>query len=444
MSLKMTPSKRAHSRVGVAALFAAGLVAAALFSCAPAERAPVERKVMILGIDGLEWDIMGPMIETGRLPNLARLVSEGSWGELRSLSSLESPMIWTSISTGKLPEKHGIMGFTTKEGARRAGAIFTADFREARTLWDILGEHGRTVGVVNWLVTWPVEPVNGYLVSDYVKFDWSTTGSGQRDTTYPPELIDEVGSMIVRADGVSDERAAEYLAGGVPPGREFDVRLRSLKNCISVDETSRSIGLHLARSRPSDFIAFYMSGVDGACHHFWVDAFPGTGPEVSDRESQLFGKIIERFYDDADRTVGEFLELADENTTVIVMSDHGHSGPKPRGDSYAFGIAMHDPTGFIVLWGKDVVKGRELDDPSVLDVTPTVLALYDLPVADDMDGRVLAEAIEPSFFAAHEVRTVATYETVGADVSVGEANEPVESPVDDEIKERLRSLGYIE
>ncbi len=433
-----------RARTGFIAVAVLATVAALVVSCTPVATEPVERKMLLLGIDGLEWDVMGPMMESGRLPNFSRLIDEGAWGELRSLEFLESPMIWTSIATGKVPEKHGITGFTTKVGSRREGAILTANFREARTLWDILGENGRTVGVVMWLVTWPAEPVNGYLVSDYIKFDWKQAGREQEATTYPPELASEIMGMVVRADDVADERVAGFLTGDVPPGPPFDARVKALRNCISVDETSRAIGLRMARSRPTDLTAVYMSGIDGVCHHFWVDAFPGTGAPVSDRETELFGEVIERYYDDADRVLGEFLELADENTTVIVTSDHGHSGPKPRGDSYAIGIAMHDPTGFIVLWGKDIVGGRELDDPSVLDIAPTILTLYGLPVAEDMDGRVLTESLDAGFLSAHEVAAVATYEAVSPDGSDDGSEEPIESPVDDEIKERLRSLGYIE
>ncbi len=427
--------------VAIVLLVAAAVVAA---SCsATREPVPVERKVLLLGIDGLEWDIMGPMIEAGRLPNFSRLIVDGSWGELRSLKHLESPMIWTSISTGKVPEKHGITGFTTKADARREGVILTSDFREARTIWDILGENGITVGVINWLVTWPVEPVNGYLASDYVKYDWASMGRKQTDTTYPHELADDLLPMVLRAGDISDAAASKYVDGDMSEAAEFPARVASLKMCIALDKTSEDIAFHMTETWPTDFTAVYMSGIDGICHQFWVDAHPGSGAPVSARESGLFGKVIERYYDEADSAVGRFLDLVDDDTTVIVTSDHGHSGPKLVGDKYAIGTAMHDPTGFIVLWGKDIVGGRELVSPSVLDITPTLLTLYGLPVADDMDGRVLVEAIEPSFLSSHETGHIATYEKDGPDELTGEEKDQG-SPVDDEIKERLRSLGYIE
>jgi predicted AlkP superfamily phosphohydrolase/phosphomutase len=405
--------------------------------------APVMRRVVILGIDGLEWDVMGPLLESGELPNFARLVHEGSWGELRSLKFLESPMIWTSIATGKLPGKHGITGFTTKEGAPRPGAILTSDYRTARTLWDILGEKGWRVGVVGWLVTWPAEPVNGYLVTDRFGYGWDAGTRSSEGITYPDTLLEEIGDLRVRPEDVSDADVGKFLRGGVPTGGELSERVMALKRIIATDETSLAAERYLSVETPTEFCALYLKGVDGVCHLFWTDAYPESGPRPTDREIAVFGEVIARYYQEADRVLGEFLDAVDENTTLIVTSDHGHSGPKVRGDSYAWGIAMHDPTGFFALYGSDVAGGRELSGVSVLDITPTILALCGLPVAEDMDGKVIEEAIDPGFLTEHPVTTIPTYEREAPDAGRG-AQEPVESPLDDEIREELRSLGYID
>jgi hypothetical protein len=107
------------------------------------------------------------------------------------------------------------------------------------------------------------------------------------------------------------------------------------------------------------------------------------------------------------------------------------------------GIAMHDPTGVLVLWGRDVASGVKLSDPSVLDITPTILALWGMPVADDMDGRVLTEAIDPAFLGEHPVTSIATYEPEEGSSGNG-SEEPIESSLDEEVRERLRALGYID
>ncbi|MBD3367360.1 MAG: hypothetical protein GF405_04165 [Candidatus Eisenbacteria bacterium] len=408
-------------------------------SCGREETGGVSRRVMIVGIDGLEWDVMAPLLEQGRLPTFARLIREGTWGELISLEVLESPVIWTSIATGKTPEKHGITGFA-KRGRAGRNVPMTSNVRRVDAVWDILGDRGMTVGIVGWLATWPATPVNGYMVTSHFNYGSDSEGHLPEDATYPAGLADSLRPFLLRQQDIPDGSAAAFVRGDVPETEAARGRFDALKVSLASDETTRQAALHLGTDLPTDFTAVYFRGVDGPSHFFWVDMLPDSGPDVPPEEVEAFGDVVPLYYEYMDGVLAEMLRLADDETTVIVTSDHGHSGPKPRGDDYAWGIAMHDRTGFICLWGKDVVSGGQLADPSVLDVTPTVLALYGLPVAEDMDGRVLEEALEPAYLESHPVTTVDTYET--GDRAAGE--EPIESSVDEEIRERLRSLGYIE
>jgi len=430
----------ARTRRAAAAVLAAALVSLALLpSCARRAEGPVERRLMVIGFDGLELDVMVPLLEAGRLPNFARLMHEGSWGEIRSLDVLESPVIWTSIATGKTPDKHGVTGFL-KPGEGGTGVPTSQNTRQVAAVWDILGARGRTVGIVGWLVTWPAEPVNGYLVSCNFSYGWEAGTPAAHGMTYPEELRDEIADCRVLPADVGREDLARFvredaLGSRTPPGIDL------LKGFIAADESMRCAALRLAKERPTDFFAAYLRSVDGPCHAFWTHLFRGSGPLVPEWETRAFHDVIPLYYEYMDRVLGEFLALADDRTTVIVTSDHGHSGPKPKGVGYETGIPAHDTTGVVILWGKDVAEGRELADVSVLDIAPTVLALFGLPVGEDMDGRVLEEAIAPDFLKAHPVQTVPSYETT---VVRTKSSEPIESPIDDEIRERMRALGYIE
>jgi len=430
-------------RITAIVLLCAAALLATSCSSTQQEAEPVARKVLFVGIDGMEWDIMSTLVAEGRLPTFERVLSEGAWGELRSLDILESPVIWTSIATGKVPEKHGIMGFA-KAHPGAEPVPMTSNVRRVEAIWDILGDRGWTVGIVGWLSTWPAGPVNGYLVTDYFNYGWSPGRGGESEgITFPPGLADELAGLRVMEDDVPDARAAEFLSGEMPEKEALLKRVGALKGCIATDETSLRVARHMAERMPVDFYAVYLKGIDGVCHLHWVDMLPQSGPPITEEEAALFGEVIERYYEEMDGVLAEFLEMADENTTVVLTSDHGHSGPKPVGDNYRFGIAMHDPTGVFALWGKDISPGVELDDPGVMDITPTLLALCGLPVGDDMDGRVLTEAIDGEFLDAHPVRTIETYEVAGSDAD-GDGSEPIESPIDDEVRERLRALGYIE
>lgn len=431
-------------RMRTAAVVAALAMSVLLLpSCVKRVEGPIVRRVMIIGFDGMEYDVMGPLLEAGRLPNFARLMHEGAWGEIRSLEILESPVIWTSIATGKLPEKHGIMGFVKQKKGGAEQVPTSSNVRQVAALWDILGNRGMTSGVVGWLATWPAEPITGYMVTCNFGFGWDVHSTRVQQVTYPEELKDALLPFRLFAADVPDEKLDEFITRSAVRADDPARRLETLAGYIATDETVRAVSLDLATKMPTDLFAVYFRSVDGPCHSFWVhhfrDSHPAAAPEW---EVEAFRDVIPRYYEYTDRILGELLELADDNTTIIVTSDHGFSGPKPmegRRQPRA-GIADHDPTGFVVLWGKDIVRGRELPDVSVLDVTPTVLALWGLPVGEDMDGRVLEDAIEPAFMKAHPVRTIPSYEEI---VKRGHSAEPIESPVDEEIRERMKALGYI-
>jgi len=430
--------RRGHQKTIVPVLIVLALLAV---SCGRenVESETVDRRVLVLGIDGLEWDVMAPLVEEGRLPTFDRLMREGTWGELVSLDILESPVIWTSIATGKVPEKHGISGFA-KRSSGGTDVPMTSNVRRVDAVWDILGDRGWSVGVIGWLATWPATPVNGYMVSSHFLYGRGAEDAFPEDVTYPPELVGSLTPLLLEPEDIPDGSAGAFVRGELEDEAARQ-RLEGLKRLLADDETTRQLAADLGRDMPTDFLAVYFRGIDGASHFYWVDMLPDTGPTMPADEAETFGDAIPLYYEYIDGVLAEMLRLADDETTVIVTSDHGHSGPKLRGeDDYEWGIAMHDPTGFVCFWGKDVAEGRKLDEPSVLDLTPTILAFCGLPVAEDMDGRVLEQAIDDDFLAAHPVETTPTYETGER----GGDEEPIESPVDEEIRERLRSLGYLD
>lgn len=423
--------------IALAALAAAAVI---LPSCAKRAAGPVERRVMVIGFDGLEYDVMGPLLEAGRLPNFARLMHEGSWGEVRSLEILESPVIWTSIATGKLPDKHGVTGFLKPDKSGKAQIPASQNVRQVAALWDILGHEGRTSGVIGWLATWPAEPVKGYMVTCNFHERWDENSPEPQEVTYPEELKTALLPLRTQAGDVRDETMDEFVKRSALRDDDPRTLITGLARSLASDETTRAVALDLATKMPTDLLAVYFRSVDPPCHKFWVHHFrESASTSLPEREVDAFRDVIPKYYEYTDRILGEFLDLADRNTTVIVTSDHGFRGPGPGG--VRRGTACHDSTGFIALWGRDIVRGRELRDPHVLDVTPTVLALWGLPVGEDMDGRVLREAIEPGFLKAHPVRTIPSYDQV---IRRDRSREPIESPVDDEIRERMRALGYID
>jgi arylsulfatase A-like enzyme len=141
-----------------------------------------------------------------------------------------------------------------------------------------------------------------------------------------------------------------------------------------------------------------------------------------------------------DGVLGEFMGLMDDETLLVVCSDHGFYGPRRAKDGgLLLGVYMHGEYGIVSLMGEGVRKGSQIIDADILDITPTILYALGLPVARDMRGRVLTDAFETDFLKHHQVDFIPTYET---DDRV--AGEPIRAPVDEKIKEKLRAVGYIQ
>jgi predicted AlkP superfamily phosphohydrolase/phosphomutase len=192
-----------------------------------------------------------------------------------------------------------------------------------------------------------------------------------------------------------------------------------------------------------DVVSVYFRGLDLNCHTFWRFMDPESYPyDLSPEAVETFAPAVERSYAVADSLVGEVIGLFRDEAVVVLCSDHGFTGhrgyPGFEGE-VAIGTDMHREDGVIFLQGPGIARGASLSDASVLDVTPTVLALLGIPVGRDMDGRPLTEAFDKAFLERQPVTYIDSHET-GEDWV---PTEPVPSPVDDEIRELLESLGYI-
>jgi hypothetical protein len=424
-------------------------------------------RVVVIGIDGADWQVIDPLVRQGRLPAFRRLIEEGATGPLRSMEPSASPALWTTVATGVGPERHGIHGFVVpaaagigKVAARPpAGAVgeeagggrdvrpVTSGMRRAPAFWNILGEHGKSVGVVGWLVTWPAEPVHGFVVSSYLPYlySWSTGRplkgtivAGLPRQTFPEGLIDELEPLKVKPedlDGPTLRRFYDPARTGrlSPPDREC---VEGFLWSLACDETYRRIGLHLFSRYPVDLFAIYFGGVDVASHRFWKFAHPealdyGVRPE----EAAILGRVIDEYYVYVDGMVGEYLGRLGPQDTLVVLSDHGFKAVLVPGKPTTSG--HHRDQGILAIWGRGARRGARFDGAGLLDVLPTILGLLEVPIARDLQGRALEEAFDRGFARQHPPRFVDAYAAAGAPAA------PDASDLDRNVLERLRSLGYI-
>jgi hypothetical protein len=407
-------------------------------------------RVVLLCIDGADPAVVGSMAARGELPAFARLIREGVWGELGTLQPTLSPVVWTTLATGKPPEEHGVRHFTHVRlpGIGRSVRVFplhtglnfhlfplldrlpgvptveipyTSNLRRSEALWTIAG---RTypVGVWRWLVTWPAEPVPGFVVAGGMGWVQFVAGAHRDElsplATPPPGLLD--GRPSAHRQRVDPEELARFTAAGLDPD-EHGPRRRVVFHALG-DPTVRALP-ELIRGTGARFTAAGFHSVD-SFHHLFTE--PGDDPADPP-------PVVEEAYRLTDRRLGRLMAKLGRHTRLLVVSDHG------------FDFAAHHhtwaPPGVFFARGPGLPPGRRVEGLTVYDVAPLVLRLLDLPLPDDMPGARTAayeRVLAPHFLKTHPLTHVRTYER-GAPAD----ERALESEQDEQMKDVLRSLGYI-
>jgi Flp pilus assembly protein TadD len=437
-----------------------------------ARRAETGLNVVLVGLDGADWDVIDPMVTRGELPNLARLKREGAWARMRSSIPTLSPLLWTTIATGKSPDRHGINDFLVADPRTGRRVPINSTFRRVRAFWNIVSEAGLPVDVVAWWATWPAEAVQGHMVSDRIAYSTFNLGSveARSGAVYPPAYASRVDTLRVREADVTWKQVTRFLhvtepefraarAVSAPAARpsEDQESINVFVRVLAATETYRKVALDLLGD-PADhprIFAVYFQGVDEVNHRF-AHCAPPRAALCSDGDWRRFQDAVAEFYRYQDAILGEILARA-AGATAIVVSDHGFANGRGRPDDVKPFIEgkpglWHDMTGIFVAAGKGIAPG-EVPSVTLYDIAPTLLYLVGLPVPEDMPGRVVEKALAPEFVKAHPVAHVPSYEGLGvtgvaADAGrmaqgTGGSGDPMAGGAEDEMVEQLRSLGYI-
>ncbi len=416
--------------------------------------------VFVLGIDGLEWSVLRPLMEEGRCPNLRGLMERGSYGKLGTFIPTHSPVIWTTVATGKPKEEHGIEGFVD-----RKGRVFTSSRRKGAALWNIADAYGLTSNVFGWWVTWPVEPVRGVMISatsasSMMDKNWKPAlMPGLDDQVHPVELTDRVMALAEEVGTVDAVHAlaADKVFGDLPSELLTDVERGLIEQSlwsIQSDETYYRLALDLLPDHQGDLGMLYLGGTDVVGHRFWrhyepeAYAWAGASAELD----AALADVLPRYYEWVDAMVGELLPLLDD-TNLIVCSDHGmHAISTQRdNDRHTTGDHQDGAPGVLIAAGPDIRAQGGVDRwlgngalasvGQVTDVAPTVLGLLGIPSGRDMRGRVLSSLLTEE--AREQVKTLGRVESHDEGF-----RDPVmvEMPAEKkgDFVDRMRALGYLD
>ena len=410
------------------------------------KQAPAPRKVLLVGWDAADWKAIHPLIDAGKMPNVQRLVENGATGQISTLHPPLSPMLWTSIATGKRPFQHGILGFSEPTPDGRGVQPVTNLSRKSKALWNILHQNDLRSVVIGWWPSHPAEPINGVMVSDHYHRASGPLDKGwplPANAVHPPELAGALASLRMHPDLLVPQMVEPFIPLAKDIDQDKDNRLalflRTLAECMSI----HSAATWLLDNQPWDFFAVYYDAIDHFCHGF-MKYHPPRQSWVGERDFELYHNVVSMAYQFHDEMLGTLLEKAGQDSTVILISDHGFHPDHLRAASIpdipAGPAIEHRDFGILAIGGPGIKKGELLHGPSVLDVTPTILTLYGLPVGEDMDGRVLSQA----FVKTPNIASIPSWEEVpGAD-----GRHPPHARLDPvaahEALEQMIALGYIE
>jgi predicted AlkP superfamily phosphohydrolase/phosphomutase len=387
---------------------------------------PGPRVVMFL-LDGASLDYVWPRAAGGGLPNFARLLERGALMDLATVRPTGPDPVWAAVATGMYPSKNGVrspavyyvrgdsrpltllpdhcfshalvhLGFLRRE------ANSSASLR-GRPLWSILADAGVAVGVVRWPLTYPVQPVRGFMLSD--RFHELIGSFFELDdrAAFPPEAMPVVQRASAEfGSAAAGPTAADRLGAATPEG-----------SAANRDRFYSRAMRDLRESWPVQFVALRYQGLDTVGHHNLRYTQPRELGDVSEDERRERLQVVDRYYAFIDDEIGDAMGALEPGDLLLVVSGFGMQSPtiakhllaRVLGDPMS-GTHERAPDGFLLAFGSTVEPGRR-QRGSIVDVTPTVLYYLGLPVGRDMDGYARADLFRASFAAARPIAFVPSH-----------------------------------
>ena len=442
-------------------------------------------RVLVFGMDGATWDIIDPMMAAGELPNLQALCERGTRGVLHSRSPASSPVVWSTIFTGRPHEEHGVTDWTTSQ----------SQHRKVKAIWEMASERDLATHVLNVPSTFPPVPVNGVMVSGF-PLSGATIGGITGIVAAPDDLSTKrvpaqyrVNAALIRGqmELLEPEAWSDWFEVAVvdrpkwsaalrikqlnqtrfylspvyrqddqfivtfPAGARSDLR-ETLEGRPYIPEgagwsnyddppTASYLAEHLQQvseiqsdvaasivARDWELFIFVNTLIDRVSHPYWPYAFPETYEGLRPAMVARHGDALREAYRGADAQLGRVLAAAEGEFYVVIASDHGfQSNLEPTRH-----IGVHHLDGIYLVAGPGIAAGRgEL--AQIEDIGPTVLHLLGLPLGEDMQGRVIPE-VERDL--GLPVATIPSWEDGRARGS--------EEPVDAATWDQLKGIGYVD
>jgi predicted AlkP superfamily phosphohydrolase/phosphomutase/tetratricopeptide (TPR) repeat protein len=405
-----------------------------------------KKKVLLIGWDAADWQIINPLMEQGLMPALKKFLAQSAYGNIATLDPPYSPMLWTTIATGKHAFDHGVLGFTELLPDGSGIRPISAHSRKVKAIWNILNQEGYKSNVVAWWPSNPVDDINGVMVSNF--YQHARQGYTQpwplvEGTVNKPEHRPALADLRVHPEELTSAHIQPFIPNLIKLDVEKEVVVQSTVKILAHAATIHNATTYLLEETEWDFMAVYHDAIDHMCHLGMKYRAPKL-EGIEDDAHENYKELVNSMYRFHDMMLERTLALIDEETYVMLVSDHGFTNDSNRYVKVPIGPATpaieHREYGIVALRGPGIKKGEQIFGSSLLDIAPTLLQLFDLPIGKDMAGNVLVNAFENK----PETNFIESWEKVPGNHAMIKADAQGDASAEEAAMQQLIDLGYVD
>lgn len=374
--------------------------------------------LLILGWDGAEWSHIERLCKEGQLPQLSQMLNFGLQCPISSLQPMLSPLLWTSVVTGKRAHDHGVLGFVEQslEGPKAISSLQ----RKGPALWNILSEAKLKTQVLNWWPSNPAEEIEGTFISNL-----AFTSAPLKGQCSPKEWEKTI-------EALEPENSSTAILKGFFP----DYNPTQLQQ----DPIALKVAALLRRAQHQFKVALQLMEESADCRLFYfeaLDQLQHLGAAYHRMPASPYQHIVDAAYKWHDAMLGSLLFKA-QNHNVLLVSDHGFKlgleAASALPDIPGAPALDHKPFGLFVAAGPDIAAGQSLFGLSLLDLCPSILHYFKLPLGEDMPGQ-----LRGIFKAEHRASFIPSWDPL-----IDAAFLSAERQMDTELLNDLDELGYVD
>jgi len=359
-------------------------------------------RVLLVGWDGASWNQIHPLLDSGAMPNLARVVESGVMGDVAPLTPLCSPLLWTSVSTGQFADRHGILDYAEPDPVTGGIRPITRASLHAPQLWDLLAAEDIRSQAVGWPATHPAQGPATCISDGFAH--------GVARCLHPASLASRIEPLRFQPK----EWTGSELSLFVPQLSSIDqTKDRTLARLAKA--LAETVSVHAAATTLMEACEWEFSAV-------WYGAIGAAHAITSPDSGAAYAEALPGTYRFLDLLLGRLLQLAGPETVTIIVSDRAAGEPEWRSASAT------GSRGILCATGPQIRPDELTFGAGLLDIAPTVLALFGF-AAPLLPGRILEEICPAA--PARSIRSV----------PASAPAESLQSLLDRDIRE-LQELGY--